>query len=139
MSSSDQGEASAPLLRDEKGRLLPGQRSLNPSGRPKTKAFTAALMRKLEREGEEGLDRFMNTLWAQVLEGDKAAAAMAKQLWDRLEGPVVQQLEATHDMRTYVAIEGEDGDDTTPPPMPEDILGLNEDDEEEGDDDEDDA
>lgn len=36
-------------LRDEQGRLLPGQQSLNPGGRPKKKPITDALLDALAR------------------------------------------------------------------------------------------
>lgn len=52
-------KASAKVVRDEKGRILPGQQSLNPEGRPKGQSLKEYARDKFAKMTEEEKEKFL--------------------------------------------------------------------------------
>jgi hypothetical protein len=80
-------------LRDEKGRLLPGQR-LNPSGRPKGVSITKMLLETLEQKPEGSKITYAEAILKKIL--TKAIAEgntqVLLELWDKVDGRSKQTL-----------------------------------------------
>lgn len=81
--------------RDEGGRLLPGQESLNPNGRPAGKTITELLRKELldipEGEKESKAASFVEKLLLQAIdEGDKATQ---KLIMNYIDGMPQQSIE----------------------------------------------
>ena len=74
------------IERDEAGRFLPGV-SGNPKGKPKT-SLIAAVKAKLRANPE-----LLNELADAVIREAKGNAQYAKELWNRLDGPVATKIE----------------------------------------------
>lgn len=87
------------VQRDERGRIVAGTGSLNPSGRPKGKAWTSILRELAETRTRGGggmtrAHRIIDQVVKKAEEGDLQAVEM---LWSRLEGKptVVQAVDHT--------------------------------------------
>jgi len=85
------------VIRDEKGRFVPGQ-SGNPSGRPARKPLTDALLEFLKdidpksRTGKSRMEEIAMTLAVLASKGDIKAI---KEIFDRIEGKPQQSLDVT--------------------------------------------
>lgn len=60
-------KTSQELERDDKGRLLPGQQSLNPNGRPRGKTLKEWAREKLMNMSDEQKEEFVKTLPKDIL------------------------------------------------------------------------
>jgi len=82
-------------MRDEKGRLLPGQGSLNPNGRPKF-SLVSILREQLQEvvvgEKEGKAKELIKTAIASALKGD---TQMLRDIINRIDGMPKQSLEHT--------------------------------------------
>jgi hypothetical protein len=80
-------------LRDEKGRLLPGQ-TANPSGRPKGVSITKMMMEALEKTPEGSKITYAEAILKKLL--TKAIAegntTVLLEIWDKIDGRSKQTL-----------------------------------------------
>jgi len=81
--SSQQGKSG---IRNEKGQFVPGV-SGNPSGRQRV-----SLMAEIKRQLKEN-PTLLAEIAAAALEQSKSNAQYAKELWNRLDGPVATKIE----------------------------------------------
>ena len=84
--------------RDELGRLLPGQPSLNPAGKPKgSKHITTLLMEALKsRKNENGKsyeELFIERILTETI--IKGKGDMVKHAWDHIDGTPSQAIDLT--------------------------------------------
>jgi len=83
-------------LRDEKGRIIPGQQSLNPAGRPQF-SITALVKAKLQTKPEGMKETYADLLIKRIInkaikEGNEA---MIRNLWQYMDGMPKQSHELT--------------------------------------------
>ena len=80
--------ADTPLLRDDKGRLLPGQGSLNPGGRPRGRTATIALLRDAldNATTPEKAAEFAQVLLDAAVRGARTGNVKAASLYARMYG-----------------------------------------------------
>lgn len=84
------------LERDEKGRLLPGQESLNPGGRPTGAVSITAIIKQKLREAPPGQIRPLAELMAdKILEKAYVDGndAMLKEVWHFVDGMPNQKVD----------------------------------------------
>lgn len=82
------------LARNEHGQLLPGQRSLNPSGRGKEKLWRNAIMASLSTNpnGEYDLAKITAVSDALIIAAKAGDMQAIKEIGDRIDGKVPQGL-----------------------------------------------
>lgn len=104
--TSDELATSQPL-RDANGRLLPGQQSLNPNGRPKgTRNLTTLVREALKEMGADGATPLEDLLAKRVIkkaidEGDMQAI---KLIWNYIDGMPEQKLVGDTDQPIVIQI-----------------------------------
>ena len=92
-----------PAVRDQKGRLLPGQRSINPNGRPPA-------IKDIKEAAKSHTRQALNTLIAVMNDADSPAASRvtaATALLDRGWGRPMQNIEARVDVTDMGKIHAE--------------------------------
>lgn len=82
------------ILRDEKGRILPGQSSLNPNGRPSGSISIRDLVRRHLEESPEDLQNFL----LHFIHDNRELA------WTMLEGKPKQQMEVDVDKESILEL-----------------------------------
>lgn len=83
------------LARNERGQLLPGQRSLNPDGKPKQKIWREAILDALNTNpsGEPRNAQKLQAISEALIVAAKAGDLQAiKEIGDRIDGKVPQTL-----------------------------------------------
>jgi hypothetical protein len=84
--------------RDERGRFLPGNPGNTTGGRPKGSVSITRLMREaLEESGEKEAKRLAKAILRNAAKGNSTAI---KEVLDRIDGPVKQQLDVTSNGQT---------------------------------------
>src|SRR5260221_2182308 len=79
------------IARDEHGRLLPGQQSINPLGRPKRKTLTELIHDKLDKgDGELTWEQLVTVIMSMVKHKDKD---IVKELWHYTDGKPNESLD----------------------------------------------
>lgn len=88
MAEVKQEKTSKKLERDEKGRLLPGQESLNPNGRPEGSiSLTAMIKKKLELLSPDGKRQAIEMLADNIIQDAlDSSDNMRKLIWNYLDG-----------------------------------------------------
>lgn len=83
------------IARNERGQLLPGQRSLNPDGKPKQKIWREAILDALNTNptGEPRNAQKLQAISEALIVAAKAGDIQAiKEIGDRIDGKVPQTL-----------------------------------------------
>ncbi len=92
----------SPVNRDERGRLLPGQKSLNPNGRPRKNWTMAELTEQALEEADETGIPFNKLIAIKLrtlaLRGDMQAI---KEIYDRMDGKAKESLEHSGAVEIY--------------------------------------
>jgi len=79
------------IARDDHGRLLPGQPSINPFGRPKRKTLTELIHEKLDKgDGELNWDQLVSVIISMAKGKDKD---IVRELWHYTDGKPKESLD----------------------------------------------
>jgi hypothetical protein len=91
--SEKQDKTRIKLKRNEKGKLLPGQPSLNPKGRPKgSKNFTTKVREALAKIADgKSTTREEELIISIINKATGGDSSMAKLIWEQLDGKPVQK------------------------------------------------
>lgn len=100
-SEDDEIEILPPATRDNKGRLLPGQRSINPKGRPPIIRDIKEAAKSHTRQALNTLISVMNDLEAPQGARIQAATAILDRGWGRPQQNVEARVEVTDTARAH--------------------------------------
>jgi hypothetical protein len=100
----DDVEILKPAQRDQKGRLLPGQRSINPKGRPPIIRDIQAAAKQHTRAALNVLIKCMNDCEAPVSARIQAAEAILNRGWGRPQQNVEARIEVTDIAKTHAEV-----------------------------------
>lgn len=100
----DDVELPVPATRDKKGRLLPGQRSINPAGRPPVIRDIKIAARSHTRQALVTLVSVMNDREAPASARVAASEAILNRGWGRPQQNFEARIEVTDVAKTYVDV-----------------------------------
>lgn len=89
------------ILRDDHGRILPGQESLNPAGKPKgARHLSTLLMEALKekaknRDGTDTDKTYADLVIARLIKDNIEKGARTELIFDRIDGQAKQEIDLT--------------------------------------------